>query len=111
MSKIIYVDLDGTLCETEGLDYSESIPKFDKINIINSWYDDGHTIVIYTARGSGTGLPWRDVTEKQLEEWGVKYHSLSVGEKPVWDMLIDDKAYNISDVGENFEVNNPGKSR
>ena len=29
---------------------------------------------------------------KQLKKWGVKFHNLSVGEKPVYDLLIDDKA-------------------
>ena len=44
----------------------------------------------WTARGTGSGIDWRDITEKQLEEWGVKYHELKFG-KPVYDLFIDDK--------------------
>ena len=47
-------------------------------------------------RGTGTGINWRDVTIKQFKNWGVKYHHLSLGEKPVFDLLIDDRVLNIS---------------
>ena len=30
--------------------------------------------------------------EKQLKEWGCKYTSLRVGDKPHYDVWIDDKA-------------------
>lgn len=31
---------------------------------------------------------------KQLKEWGYKYHHLSVGEKPHFDLYICDKSIN-----------------
>ena len=37
----------------------------------------------------------RDLTEKQLEKWGVKYHELF--EKPHADVFIDDKAVSDTD--------------
>ena len=51
-----------------------------------------------TARGSGTGIDWYDVTKKQLDLWGCKYHELSVGEKPVYDLLICDKTKRIEEI-------------
>jgi len=91
----IYVDLDNTLCVTEGLKYENSKPIIKRINVINELYDKGNTITIYTARGSISKIDYFDLTERQLKKWGVKYNHLSVGKKPDYDLLIDDKA--ISD--------------
>lgn len=91
---IIYVDLDNTLCKTAGTEYHKSTPIETRIKKINELYQN-NTIVIYTARGSGSGIDYTDLTKNQLEAWGVRYHDLSVGEKPIYDLLIDDKA--ISD--------------
>lgn len=88
---IIYVDLDNTLCKTDGLEYEKSVPIMDRIHKINKLYET-NKIVIYTARGSKTGINHRDLTEKQLNKWGVKYHELDIGNKPVFDLLIDDRA-------------------
>ena len=65
-----------------------------RIDAVNSLYID-HYILIYTARGSTTGIDWRDLTTKQLKDWGVNYHELSF-QKPHFDSLIDDKAGNES---------------
>jgi len=35
--------------------------------------------VLELARGTGSGIDWRAFTEKQLKEWGVKYHELHFG--------------------------------
>ena len=35
-----------------------------------------------------------DLTKKQLDDWGVKYTDLQVGNKPHFDMYICDKSYN-----------------
>jgi hypothetical protein len=90
---IIYVDIDETICNTKGEDYNYSVPIQDRISNINSLHEEGHTIIYWTARGSGTGIDWKDVTTHQFEEWGVKYHELRFG-KPIYDLFIDDK--NIS---------------
>ena len=89
---IVYVDLDNTLCTTNGTDYENSKPIVKRIDYINRYYDEGHTITIYTARGSKTKINYYELTKSQLELWGVKFHNLIVGEKPVYDLLIDDKA-------------------
>ena len=91
---VIYVDIDETICESpEDRDYSLATPIEGRIQTINDLYDDGNTIIYWTARGTGSGIDWREVTEKQFEEWGVKYHELKFG-KPVYDLFIDDKNIN-----------------
>jgi hypothetical protein len=54
-------------------------------------YNRGYKIVFWTSRGVGTGQCYRDLTTKQLTDWGVKYHELRL-DKPIFDLLIDDKA-------------------
>ena len=39
--------------------------------MINKLYDEGHTVVYWTARGSTTGIDWGDLTQNQLKEWGL----------------------------------------
>jgi hypothetical protein len=51
---------------------------------------------LYTARGSTTGIDWRELTVKQLAEWGVPYDELVMG-KPTADVYIDDRAINSMD--------------
>lgn len=87
-------DLDGTLCtNTEG-EYNKAEPFLDRISVVNNLYDLGNTILIDTARGSTTKIDWYELTEKQLKEWGVKYHQLRVGIKLNFDILVDDKCIN-----------------
>ena len=97
----IYVDIDETICfYEEERDYKLAKPYFDRIEKINKLFDDGNEITYWTARGSVTGIDWFDTTKKQLKDWGCKYHKLSVGEKPHFDLYICDKSIN----SENFLV-------
>lgn len=90
-------DLDGTLCsQTKNGDYSLAEPFFDCIEEVNRIFSEGHTVIIDTARGGTSGINWREITEKQLSDWGVKYHKLRVGEKIHADIFVDDKAVNAS---------------
>tara|TARA_R110000851_G_scaffold6661_3_gene26679 strand:+ start:875 stop:1180 length:306 start_codon:yes stop_codon:yes gene_type:complete len=92
---IIYVDIDETICFYEGArHYPDAIPNFKRIAKINKLYDEGNTIVYYTARGSQTGISWHKVTKDQLKSWGCKHHGVSVAQKPHYDLLICDKAIN-----------------
>jgi hypothetical protein len=86
-------DLDQTLCLTDGVDYSTSRPIPDRISRVNKLFSEGHRIIIFTARGSVSGLDFTDLTESQLTSWGLRYHSLQFG-KPAADYYIDDKAVN-----------------
>ena len=94
MPKKIFIDLDNTLCFTSGNDYINSKPIEERIRYINLLKEEGHFITIWTARGSITGIDHKDLTRKQLEEWGVKYDNLLM-EKPSYDIYIDDKSFNV----------------
>ena len=94
----IFVDIDETICNTRrDRDYSKSTPIDEHIQKINKLYDEGHHIVYWTARGSGSGIDWKDLTEKQLSAWGVKHHELRLG-KPSYDLLICDKSDRIENL-------------
>ena len=97
---IIYVDIDDTICETPETalkagapDYAKAQPYEDRIEMINRLFDNGYKIVYWTARGTGTGVDWRDVTEEQFQEWGVKHDQIQFN-KPIYDIFIDDKNMN-----------------
>jgi len=95
----IFVDIDETICYYENeRDYNLALPLVDNIKKINKLYDEGHHIKYWTARGTVIKIDWFDVTKKQLDEWGCKYHELSVGEKPAYDLLICDKTKRIEEI-------------
>tara|TARA_B100000900_G_scaffold414275_1_gene440488 strand:- start:594 stop:887 length:294 start_codon:yes stop_codon:yes gene_type:complete len=94
---IYYIDIDETIADTpEDRDYNKSKPILENIQKANRLFDQGNQIIYWTARGTGSGIDWREVTEKQFETWGVKYHKLLFG-KPIYDLLICDKAMNTED--------------
>ncbi len=89
-------DLDGTLCRTDGSNYEQSTPIIERIQVVNKLYEEGHQIIIFTARGSLTGIDWTEVTNGQLYSWGIRHHRLLLG-KPTADIYIDDKGIKDSD--------------
>ena len=44
-----------------------------------------------------SGTDWTTLTEKQLANWGIKYHELIMNRKPSADIVIDDIAINAED--------------
>ena len=84
-------DIDETICRTTGVDYTSAIPIMDRVLKINQLYTAGNTIKLLTARGSKSGIDWRELTEAQLMSWGLLYHELHMG-KPFAEFYIDDKA-------------------
>jgi hypothetical protein len=90
--KVFVVDIDNTICTTIEADYEGAIPRMDLIKAVNALAEVGHKIVYFTARGTTTGIDWRELTERQLADWGVNYHELIMG-KPYGDYYIDDKAW------------------
>lgn len=88
-------DLDGTLCtDTQG-DYETAVPFPEMVAEVNRLHREGHHVIVYTARGSGTGIDWRASTERQLARWGVEHDFLYLG-KPPADVYVDDKAVHVS---------------
>lgn len=97
--KIIFVDIDETICfyEEGKREYALAHPSVTNINYINELYDKGHRIVYWTARGSNSGIDWYDFTKIQLDSWGCKYHKLRC-DKPYYDLFIDDRTNKIEEM-------------
>ena len=96
-SKIIYVDIDGTICNLVK-DYNDAEPILEHIAKINKLYEEGNTIIYYTARGQKIKKDWSELTKKQLMEWGCKHHELKMNHKPHYDLLICDKSMRIEEI-------------
>ena len=98
--KIICFDIDNVICKTNTTkNYSKSVPIKKNIKVINEAYNNGFTIILYTARYMGrcngkvskVKKLIKPFTLKQLKKWGVKYHKIYFG-KPSFDLFIDDKS-------------------
>ncbi len=95
---LLLVDIDGTICSNTNGEYHEAIPNEENINKINKLYDEGNTIVYWTARGAVSGIDWTKLTTEQLHSWGAKYHELRMNNKPHYDLLICDKTKRIEEI-------------
>ena len=99
----IYVfDLDGTLCDTKkkedgNWDYLGAQPFPERIQRVNQLYDEGHTIIVETARGCVSGKNWFYQTVEQLKGFGLRFHHLRTGVKFGADFFIDDKGVHSDD--------------
>lgn len=92
----LVVDIDGVLAEAmPDLDYAQARPIAENVARVNALYDSGCHIVLFTARGSGTGKDWSEVTAEQMQRWGVRYHELRFG-KPPADYYVDDRLVSLS---------------
>lgn len=93
--KTFVVDIDGVLATIVPTnDYALARPMVDNIRRINRLYEAGNTIVLFTARGTVTGIDWGKVTRDQMQQWGLRYHRLAFG-KPAADYYIDDKMMSL----------------
>lgn len=110
--KIIAFDLDDVICfRPDGYEhlgpekYLYCQPYDETIELVNSLYDDGYKIIIYTARGMSQFAgdiieiysKLYNQTNEQLKSWGLKYHQLVMG-KMHYDVLIDDKVLNSQNI-------------
>ena len=91
VKKIICFDIDNIICKTVNNRYINSKPNMKVINLINSLFEKGHTIKIFTARFMGRNNENITKVKKQLKKWNLKYYKLIFG-KPSYDIFIDDKA-------------------
>ena len=73
------IDIDWTITddipneEPERMATANVYP--DALETLNKWYDQGHIICFFTSRTEDH----RSVTEKWLNDYGFKYHSMVMG--------------------------------
>lgn len=89
------VDIDGTVLQTNGLDYTSYKPIESSIDKLQKIDANGHHIQYFTARGTETGKDWRELTLRQLRESKAPQHMNLMMGKPAGDVYIDDKALNV----------------
>jgi capsule biosynthesis phosphatase len=115
----IVFDLDGVICELKkpSESYSEVIPKKKVIQKMRNLKEDGHILIIHTARHMRTcnGDVAKviekigKITEEWLQKWNVPYDELVFG-KPYADIYIDDLGVEFSTnekLGEKLESIQP----
>ena len=77
--KNFLIDIDGTICEdipNEETHRMATAECFEGVvEQINKWYDEGHQICFFTARGE----EHRAVTEEWLVRHGFKWHTCLFG--------------------------------
>ena len=70
------IDIDGTVTEDVPNEQPERmatcLPYEGSVDMINSWYDDGHIITFFTSRTNEHEI----VTKQWLDKHGFKYHYL-----------------------------------
>lgn len=85
-------EIDGRFCDVYGIeqplideffksfgnDIFKNLKPFPRVvECINKWYDEGHEIIIITARP----IVAKEVTEEWLQKQGVKYHQIIFDEE------------------------------
>ena len=99
----ICFDLDDTLCY--GKPYETAKPLPGRAKLLSSLRQQGHSIIIYTARfmntcSGNTGQVVKNIgklTLEQLDEWGFEYDEIYFG-KPNADIYVDDKAFHVAGI-------------
>ena len=99
----ICFDLDNTLVTYPSIpgDYTSVLPIEPMIKLARSLHEEGHTIIIYTARRMKThsgnvGAVMKDIgsiTFNTLDKFKIPYDEIIFG-KPIADVYIDDRAVN-----------------
>lgn len=110
MSTFVF-DLDGTICSQEKSgEYHLAKPIVPMIEKVNKLFDEGHEILIFTARGMRTygtrALAVQalgEMTANWLDDNGVRYTRLQFG-KPPGDFYIDDKGISAEKFLEDFKL-------
>ena len=99
--KVIYIDIDETICTQTDSNYEKAKPFKKAINKINELYNQGNTIVVYTSRFMGRTNNNYDKAYKlgynfiRYKANAIDFGELKMG-KPQFDLLIDDKTYNYN---------------
>ena len=70
------IDIDGTVTEDVPNEQPERmatcLPYEGSVDMINTWYDNGHVITFFTSRTDEHEI----VTKQWLDKHGFKYHNL-----------------------------------
>jgi len=70
------IDIDGTITDDipneEPWRMETSLPYDGSVEMINSWFDDGHIITFFTSRTDEHEI----VTKQWLDKHGFKYHNI-----------------------------------
>ena len=102
--KTLFLDIDGTLLKHQHtitdvyLQPAEILPGV--IEKINEWDSQGHTIILVTARKEST----RELTERQLRQFGLAWNHLIMGVGGGRRFLINDKL-NENDINRAVGIN------
>lgn len=98
----IVIDLDGTICELKksGETYDQLLPKPGAVAILSKLKEEGHYIIIQTARNMATqeanlGKVMKNigkVTLDWLDHHQIPYDEIYFG-KPNGNIYIDDRSY------------------
>jgi capsule biosynthesis phosphatase len=107
----ICIDLDGTICDLKQPheSYADVQPKAGAKEMIQQLREDGHTIIIHTARNMATchhnvGKVLKNVgkiTLDWLEAHEIPYDEIFFG-KPNADITIDDRVLRFQDNWHTF---------
>lgn len=106
---IICFDIDDTITKwNSNRDYVNFEPITEMVDAVNSLYDEGYTIHLFTSRGMTSIGPDRIKEEivppllENLKKIGLKYHKL-ITHKPPYDLIVDDKAMSPQDFTKWFK--------
>lgn len=104
--KVVAVDFDGTIVENAYPKVGK--PKWNVIEKLRKWHEEGHTIVIWTCRSNQTLLdaiqflcenkvPYDYFNEYPLNSWGDWTRKIFA------HIYLDDRALNVADI-DNFDL-------
>lgn len=88
IKKVVFVDLDGTICsEEKTFERPLATPLPGAREALQRMRREGHTIIIWTARG------WEQyrVSKDWLDRYEIPYDQILMG-KPIASIFIDDRA-------------------
>jgi capsule biosynthesis phosphatase len=110
----IVIDLDGTIChlKNENQTYDQVLPIIGVKETLENWKNQGHIIIIQTARNMATqqsnvGKVMKNVgliTLNWLEKYKIPYDEIYFG-KPNGHIYIDDRALRFNSWDSFTDVN------
>jgi Trk K+ transport system NAD-binding subunit len=89
--KTIFSDIDGTLVhqlDFESINPQTSIALPGVVEKMNQWFDEGHHIVLTTARPENL----REITIEEMNILGIPFHQLVMGIGRAERILINNKS-------------------